>query len=46
MADKKDTRGTAFAYGCKFTQYESGTKVKKNKDGTISLVPPKKKQKK
>ncbi len=46
MSKQSMEKGTAFAYECKFEIYDKNTKIKKNKDGTISLIPPKKKPKK
>ena len=40
----KTKKGTAFGYEVQGKQYVKGTKFKKNKDGTISPVVPKKKK--
>lgn len=44
MAEKK--QGSGFDHAPIGTFYPKGTKLKKNKDGTVEIIPPKKKKKK
>lgn len=44
MPKKNNDRGTGFAAPISGRTAPKGTKVKKNKDGTITLVEPKKKK--
>lgn len=45
MATKK--KGTSFAYpAISGKRYPKGSTVKKNKDGTVTIIPPKKGKKK
>lgn len=46
MATKKQPKGTGFSYPISGEALPKGTTIKKNPDGTISFVPPKKDKKK
>ena len=44
--NKKNPKGTAFSYGDSAEIMPKGTKIKHNKNGTISFIVPKKEENK